>query len=169
MEKKKIQSFTLIELLIIIAIIAILASILLPALNAAREKGRRATCVSNLKQIGAGLEMYGQANRFCLPTCGGSQDPAAGPTIREVLLPNLSGSEDVFRCPSDAEYAARSGGSYDWNTLANGQKMDEKTLRILDFSMPVMGDYDNFHGDAGERNAKNWLYLPAEIQKQLKR
>lgn len=58
MEKKKIQSFTLIELLIIIVIIAILASILLPALNAAREKGRRATCVSNLKQIGAGMHFY---------------------------------------------------------------------------------------------------------------
>lgn len=165
----KQNPFTLVELLITIGIIALLAGLLIPAAGRARETARRADCLSNLKQIGAGLEMYGQANRFCLPTCGGSQDPAAGPTIREVLLPNLSGSEDVFRCPSDAEYAARSGGSYDWNTLANGQKMDEKTLRILDFSMPVMGDYDNFHGDAGERNAKNWLYLPAEIQKQLKR
>lgn len=165
----KQNPFTLVELLITIGIIALLAGLLIPAAGRARETARRAGCLSNLKQIGAGLEMYGQANRFCLPTCGGSQDPAAGPTIREVLLPNLSGSEDVFRCPSDAEYAQRSGGSYDWNTLANGQKMDEKTLRILDFSMPVMGDYDNFHGDAGERNAKNWLYLPAEIQKQLKR
>lgn len=164
----KQNPFTLVELLITIGIIALLAGLLIPAAGRARETARRAGCLSNLKQIGAGLEMYGQANRFCLPTCGGSQDPAAGPTIREVLLPNLSGSEDVFRCPSDAEYAARSGGSYDWNTLANGQKMDEKTLRILDFSMPVMGDYDNFHGDAGERNAKNWLYLPAEIQKHLK-
>lgn len=165
----KQNPFTLVELLITIGIIALLAGLLIPAAGRARETARRAGCLSNLKQIGAGLEMYGQANRFCLPTCGGSQDPAAGPTIREVLLPNLSGSEDVFRCPSDAEYAQRSGGSYDWNTLANGQKMDEKTLRILDFSMPVMGDYDNFHGDAGEKNAKNWLYLPAEIQKQLKR
>lgn len=165
----KQNPFTLVELLITIGIIALLAGLLIPAAGRARETARRAGCLSNLKQIGAGLEMYGQANRFCLPTCGGSQDPAAGPTIREVLLPNFSGSEDVFRCPSDAEYAQRSGGSYDWNTLANGQKMDEKTLRILDFSMPVMGDYDNFHGDAGERNAKNWLYLPAEIQKQLKR
>lgn len=164
----KQNPFTLVELLITIGIIALLAGLLIPAAGRARETARRAGCLSNLKQIGAGLEMYGQANRFCLPTCGGSQDPAAGPTIREVLLPNLSGSEDVFRCPSDAEYAQRSGGSYDWNTLANGQKMDEKTLRILDFSMPVMGDYDNFHGDAGERNAKNWLYLPAEIQKHLK-
>ncbi len=164
----KQNPFTLVELLITIGIIALLAGLLIPAAGRARETARRAGCLSNLKQIGAGLEMYGQANRFCLPTCGGSQDPAAGPTIREVLLPNLSGSEDVFRCPSDAEYAARSGGSYDWNTLANGQKMDEKTLRILDFSMPVMGDYDNFHGDSGERDAKNCLYLPAEIQKHLK-
>ena len=165
----KQNPFTLVELLITIGIIALLAGLLIPAAGRARETARRTGCLSNLKQIGAGLEMYGQANRFRLPTCGGSQDPAAGPTIREVLLPNFSGSEDVFRRPSDAEYAQRSGGSYDWNTLANGQKMDEKTLRILDFSMPVMGDYDNFHGDAGERNAKNWLYLPAEIQKQLKR
>ena len=156
------------ELLFSTGITALLAGGLFPGGARARLTPPRAGCLSNLKQIGAGLEMYGQANRFCLPTCGGSQDPAAGPTIREVLLPNLSGSEDVFRCPSDAEYAARSGGSYDWNTLANGQKMDEKTLRILDFSMPVMGDYDNFHGDSGERDAKNWLYLPAEIQKHLK-
>lgn len=162
-------SFTLVELLITIGIVALLAGLLIPAAGRARETARRAGCLSNLKQIGAGLELYGQANRFCLPTCCGSQDPAAGPTIREVLLPNLSGSEDLFRCPSDAEYAERRGGSYDWNTLANGQKMDEKTLRILDFSMPVMGDYDNFHGSTGERDAKNWLYLPAEIQKRLKK
>ena len=116
----KQNPFTLVELLITIGIIALLAGLLIPATGRARETARRSNCLSNLKQIGAALELYGQTNRFCLPTCGGSQDPAAGPTIREVLLPNLSGSEDVFRCPSDAEYAARSGGSYDWNTLANG-------------------------------------------------
>ena len=75
----------------------------------------------------------------------------------------------IFRCPSDADAASRSNGSYDWNTLANGQRMDEKTLKILDFSMPVMADYDNFHGSAGKTDAKNWLYLPAEIKKTLKK
>jgi prepilin-type N-terminal cleavage/methylation domain-containing protein len=53
-------AFTLIELLVVIAIIAILAAILFPVFAQARDKARQATCLSNLKQAGAGLQMYVQ-------------------------------------------------------------------------------------------------------------
>ena len=65
----KKQKFTLIDLLVVIAIIAILAGMLLPALNKARQKGHVASCQANLKQLGNGLVQYSmEYNDYLVPS-----------------------------------------------------------------------------------------------------
>ena len=80
MKKDLFQSqqneFTLIELLIVIAIIAILAGMLLPALNSARNKARAIACKSNLSQLGKGIIMYMDDHNGLLPYDGSPGRPA---------------------------------------------------------------------------------------------
>ncbi len=70
------RGFTLIELLVVIAIIAILMAMLMPALQRAREQGKRAVCLNNTKTLVLGWLMYAEANDGRIPRANVSEDPA---------------------------------------------------------------------------------------------
>ena len=83
------RGFTLVELLVVIAIIAILIGLLLPAINAAREAGRRANCVNNLKQIGLGLLNFANASGRFPGTAKWQNNQAKGWSFLEKILPYI--------------------------------------------------------------------------------
>lgn len=109
-EKGKI--FTLIELLIVIAIIAILAAMLLPALNKARDTARKASCISQLKQMGLAVSGYANDNNnwFLSGYSGGGDSftwyakNKIGPYLNAWIDPNIkpyASNPVFFSCPSD--------------------------------------------------------------------
>ena len=96
----RLKGFTLIELLVVIAIIAILAAILFPVFARARENARRASCTSNLKQIGLGAMQYSQDyDEKMLPLRWGWEDYSVRPF--PVLLQPYVKSTQIFKCPSN--------------------------------------------------------------------
>jgi prepilin-type N-terminal cleavage/methylation domain-containing protein len=103
-----LTGFTLIELLVVIAVIALLMGILLPALNIARDQGRKASCMSNMRQVGIALAMYQNEYEKTPPKTQAVYDyasPAAEDNVLKLLRPFVSAEKPeattpVYACPA---------------------------------------------------------------------
>jgi len=138
------RAFTLVELLVVVAIIAILAAMLLPALQGAKEQAKRAQCASNLHQIGLGIHLYVDNNDGFLPYdgrpggvgvfCYGGKpqcfQPGCYNTAGRLLNPYVGNDDQVWHCPADRghpfenwpfnqSYFLGAGNSYVYNEHNN--------------------------------------------------
>jgi len=129
------QAFTLVELLVTIATIAILAGLLLPALSRAKEDGKRTSCAGNLRQVNLALRFYASDYADSLPVL---PDPnpypnGIGAYYKQLVKSYLgltgppSPNEQVFICPSDSVICRQLGHAYTSYTF-NGYEVGPNAI-----------------------------------------
>jgi prepilin-type N-terminal cleavage/methylation domain-containing protein/prepilin-type processing-associated H-X9-DG protein len=119
------RAFTLVELLVVIGIIALLISILMPALSKAREQANAVKCLSNQRNLGNALVMFSNEHKGYLPKAWFNDAPyPGGPSWRwkdpmwgwdYILSQYMNQNKDIFRCPSDEPVLFRG----EWNDTAS--------------------------------------------------
>jgi prepilin-type N-terminal cleavage/methylation domain-containing protein/prepilin-type processing-associated H-X9-DG protein len=149
------RGFTLVELLVVVAIIGVLAGLLVPALAQAKRKAKAVQCLSQLRQLGLGLLMYADSE----PDGKLPPDPqgADAPAWVQTLVPQLGSVDGIRICPADGyaearrrwgrssyvrnEYTAREPKPVDEITAAPGLKpeltINRATLRLADLARPA--------------------------------
>jgi prepilin-type N-terminal cleavage/methylation domain-containing protein len=151
--------FTLTELLVVLAILGALAAIAIPVGRSVLARTHTAACLSNLRQIGVGLEAYLQDNNQVMPEiAAGRRSKAEDVPVLETALASYLPDPAIFRCPADHEIFAESGCSYIWNSSQSGRhrlKLEFFGKAGQDNRIPLVSDKEAWHpGESGV----NFLY-----------
>lgn len=162
--------FTLIELMTVISIIVLLIGLLLPMLSRAAQAGRRAQCLSNLRQIGIGMMAYREDHRGLIPEVQSFPVALDQPTVM-TALDHYLGTRRVWQCPSDDDYFLNYGSSYEYFLgyyllLTPDQSHKNQLLARLE-RMPdlafVMLDAKGWHPAGPGGSGRHALFLDGHV------
>ena len=156
---RRTRGFTLTELLVVLLIIAALTAIAFPVGRSLVARSRSTACLSNLRQIGVGLDSYPQDHTQPMPElAAGRRSKTEEAAVLETELGRYLPDSAVFHCPADHKEFERSGSSYLWNTTQNGRRRTQLEFfgkSGSDQRIPLVSDKESWHpGETGV----NFLY-----------
>ena len=172
--QRRRRGFTMIELITAIAVVAIVLSIAMPSYLRMKRVAASRKCTAKLHSIGVGLSAYLIDSGARMPEMAASREDKTPPSELElptmdiVLAEYMNNDPDAFHCPSDHEIFEKTGSSYFWNSVVNGQPTGALNFLGLTKShsgIPLISDKENFHEHIGD--GVNILYADGHVQKEL--
>ena len=163
------RGLTMVEILVVVAILGLLVGIGVPTFRLMKANARSTLCAGKLREIGIGLNNYFGDFGMTFPTLVAARESKEDdvPTLDTKLL-DYVGDEFAFQCPADHEHFEKTGCSYFWNSLVNGQKTSN--LKLLGMKghpsgIPIVSDKENFHEDVGD--GVNVLYADGHVLREV--
>ncbi len=163
----KCRGFTLTEVMVAIAIVAILAGIAYPVSRSMIERANESVCLQNLGAIGAGLQNYLRDNGDRMPVMQAARkSKSEDAPVMDVVLMEYVGNSAIFHCPSGTKEFRKTGSSYLWNSTQNGRLMSELSffgIRNSPELIPIASDKESWH-----RDQTNFLYADSSTSNKVR-
>ncbi len=163
------HGFSAVEILVVMVIVALLAGIATPMMRHAKANARSTLCMGKLRSIGIALNDYFGDHGMTFPTLVAARESRSqdDPALDTELLPYVT-DDSAFSCPADHEYWEKTGSSYFWNSLLNGQKVANIEMlgkKRSSAGVPIASDKENFHQRVGD--GVNVLYADGHVLREL--
>lgn len=163
------RGFSLVEMLVTVAIILVLAALAVPAAGLLISRANSAKCVANLRGLGIGLNGYLADNNMVLPPLLAARGNVAEDVrVIDNTLNAYMGDMRAFTCPADPDISATTGTSYYWNSALSGQSLASLNFFVWTQPtlIPVLVDKEGWHRHT--RNKVNHLFADGHVENQLR-